>query len=807
MKSKKILRYFSIFAIAILAVLVLPGNVLAQTVDLKVDGSNGPVVKTAPTKITVTWSVGNPNLLKNCELIGDILGTLEISPPKDGYKEVDIPATGREESYLYEIECDKKDSGSISDSVSVKISATSTPQVTAKPQAQSGSGGISVDNVPLPVIGYVVKVILYIGILIVGYLIKFAAWGTSFVLSLNQSILDFDLSPFVIELWTIFRDIANLGFVLGIIVIAVATILRYKSYQAQTLLPKLIGAALLVNFSLVIAGSFVKVSDIFSNYFLAAISGNSQNIGAVMTERFSFQNILSNPNYSISDVGFFGLFGFSENTGLLTISSMVIVLVVGFIIFLTLLGFAGMLFLRYFWLVALLALSPLVWLLWVFPHTKQYWDKWWKNFIHWVIYAPTVLLFLYVTVLVLSKAGTSVKGLADSSVGGATAFLVSGASFGDIMISIVAAAFLIMGLKLAQSMGHGGTSLALGTAAKMGTWAKGRARNFSARTLNRGLKATRVEKGAQRLAGWAGGKRGIGGWVARQTAGRVGTRIIKGGAAAEEWAGEDFESAKKRYGGYDKKRLQAMAPGLSGIDRHAAISLLREKKGLDSETIKSMGGPESILAHKNTYDRWGKTKEFSDIEKSLGRNKEIQDAINGLNEAIASGISTNIDAAKTALGEAKDKFTSGFQREDWQGLGKMVFKENFSSLSEGDKEYRLGLAHDINADASGKKYYNITSQLDGDKMYNLFDDLIRAADSRAQLVDNVDAVLQNARPAGASEDNYDYSSIMNSLKGSSEALHKKLYERIKKSIVDDFVGTTTTGTAPPPAPSPPPGPS
>jgi hypothetical protein len=46
--------------------------------------------------------------------------------------------------------------------------------------------------------------------------------------------------------------VANLGFVLFIILIALATIVRYQDYEAKKLLPRLIAAAILVNFSIAI---------------------------------------------------------------------------------------------------------------------------------------------------------------------------------------------------------------------------------------------------------------------------------------------------------------------------------------------------------------------------------------------------------------------------------------------------------------------------------------------------------------------------------------------------------------------------
>src|SRR4030042_5966834 len=87
--------------------------------------------------------------------------------------------------------------------------------------------------------------------------------------------------------WQIVLNFANLGFVLAIIVIAFSTIFRRESYAMKQTLWKLIVAALLVNFSLVIAGAFINVSDIFSDFFL-----KQSGIRSPVAWRDAFTNML-----------------------------------------------------------------------------------------------------------------------------------------------------------------------------------------------------------------------------------------------------------------------------------------------------------------------------------------------------------------------------------------------------------------------------------------------------------------------------------------------------------------------------------
>ena len=68
--------------------------------------------------------------------------------------------------------------------------------------------------------------------------------------------------------WEVVRNLCNIFFIVALIAIAMATLLRVESYKYKDLLVKLILAALLVNFSLVIAQAILGVADTIQNQFL-----------------------------------------------------------------------------------------------------------------------------------------------------------------------------------------------------------------------------------------------------------------------------------------------------------------------------------------------------------------------------------------------------------------------------------------------------------------------------------------------------------------------------------------------------------
>jgi len=73
--------------------------------------------------------------------------------------------------------------------------------------------------------------------------------------------------------WAITRDLTNIAFVLGMVVIGLATALRYGDYQAKKALPRLILMVLLVNFTPVIVGVLVDAANILMKFFLTEAVG------------------------------------------------------------------------------------------------------------------------------------------------------------------------------------------------------------------------------------------------------------------------------------------------------------------------------------------------------------------------------------------------------------------------------------------------------------------------------------------------------------------------------------------------------
>ncbi|MGC9603246.1 MAG: hypothetical protein ABSF47_02135 [Minisyncoccia bacterium] len=340
-----------------------------------------------------------------------------------------------------------------------------------------------------------------------GYIFMLAGWMVNIATELNHQIL-MDSNALVKVGWGICRDIANLGFVLIMIVMAVATIVRYEKYAVQKLLPLLIGAAILVNFSLTIAGVLITFSDSLSATFTDKLTAST--ITDALAGAFNPQRLLLRdtdnpmPPDPASQGG--ALTGFSSAV-LIGISGLIFNIVFLAIATLSMATLALMLLYRYVYLSLLLVLAPLAWLFWVFPDLKYLFTDWWKNFIKWTFFLPASTFFLYLAVQSATALGkTQMFGGGIFTTSGLASIMSQGAQM------IVLTFLLLGGLIAAQKLGIHGADGAMKLAKKgkdatlgaVGRYGRTRATNVGRRVLAGGVDTegkTRFERWGASAAG------------------------------------------------------------------------------------------------------------------------------------------------------------------------------------------------------------------------------------------------------------------------------------------------------------------
>ena len=444
--------------------------------------------------------------------------------------------------------------------------------------AHADVGSWLLGNIGYGVIGKIAFGIGYIWAWIGGVVIGIEAWLIGVMLGINTGVFD---SQIVQTGFGISLAIANLGFVLGIIIIALATILRRESYGVKQLLWKLVVAAILVNFGLVIMAPIFGFTNSMSQYFLNCIDptvgcnapqgltfGKSMNdFGQSLVGAFQPQNgftALSKAPDTLTGTGAIGTVNpnitgaFGANAGqdlgklMIPILSLFSVAAALTVFVITLGALLIMLFIRYVYIAILAVLMPFAWLMWVFPKLSSNWSRWWNNFIKWSFFAPIVLFFLYLAIITAKSmsGGTAIESQNFATYTSSSNFIWANISnffsntFSPIISTLlnqfVFVALCIGGIFAANSMGIAGADMGIKALGEAKDWAVGKAvkigargRSAALRKLKQPIDALRQGKVTQSLEGipkkYGGGIiRGAVGAVTLGQAGKIETAIGRG---------------------------------------------------------------------------------------------------------------------------------------------------------------------------------------------------------------------------------------------------------------------------------------
>ncbi len=658
------------------------------------------------------------------------------------------------------------------------------------------------------------KVMLTIKDILVAGIMKLAATLTAASLTLTQKITTqiFDQNSFVYKGWTTFRDLANLGFVLGIIIIAIATILRIKSYQAQSILWKLVVAALIVNFSLMIGGAIIKVSDVFSNSFLQDITLNqnianrndpaqvSDKVSMMILENSKVSSVLTS-NSTVMNVASKDLQGDIQNIG--DVINLFIQILVAVFVSFVLLVMAIMFLLRYFYISFLLILAPGAWLLWIFPSAYRFWRDWWTHFLKWVFFAPLMLLFVKLSMIMMSNSSslgfTGLSGSPDQTGG------VHG--FDAIMLTLMSGAILIGGLKISQSLGMAGSSFILKQANKATSKAQGWAKNKTTRGAARVGRPmiTPVKKGAQ----WAANTR-VGRFLG---AGAVARGLTRGETSVRKKETEYREERRRMYAALNPEDVKKLASSVSGQDKEGLMQSLAEKGRIDPSVIKSLGygndkdGRESLVSFGEKLEREGNKKAADQVYVAASDNRSTLEArkkydsiytSDGIKKrtelelrALKGEISDDdykkelepFSSAEKGLSDARTAFDNKYNSSDNQRIiSQNMFGVDEKSLSESEKHDRLAHANYINNETSGNGFYGALRGVKPDQQTYLMKTLIKAVTKEAELTGS----LKKAYDSGVDKLN------STELKGFQDQLREfglvgqRLGNRVEKSVLGDM---------------------
>ncbi len=402
----------------------------------------------------------------------------------------------------------------------------------------------------------ILKYLAFIPLFITGILDFIAGTALLWVIRISD-VVSFTHNSAVNIGWPIARDFANILIVLGFIAIAVATILRFKEYEAKSLLVKLIVAALLVNFSLLICGVIIDGSNIIIRNFLSI--GSDSSIGGLFDFRFfnAAVALVNSPVDAAHAVEFMAKV--MGNVFYNIMSAIVLAL------------FAFLFLFRIVALWMLVIMSPIAFICYVFPATKGVWNMWWSNFVQWCIIGIPGAFFLYIGRALMASMSTNppvTPVLNEISAGAGVNQIFNALS--PFFTMLIPGLFLIMGFLFSLQVSAMGSAVAIGWARKAGGYAKA---------------------GAGRTAKWAGNRSGITqAWERAKVSGvgaLEGAGILTAGSKATADKKRKEEAIKPHEDRIDNIKDNAevariATSGATPEERAAAVKVLNKRGAIDA---------------------------------------------------------------------------------------------------------------------------------------------------------------------------------------------------------------------------------
>ena len=537
-----------------------------------------------------------------------------------------------------------------------------------------------------------------------GLIVALEAYFVGEILNINAGVFN---APIIQVGFSAALSLANLGFVFGIIVIAIATILRRESYGIKQLLWKLVVMAILVNFGLVIVQPIFNFSNQLTTYFLGCVQTGggcgtvstlegAKSFATALASAFQpqrdFLNTAQTSNTIASGMGGDISKIIGPTFGLILLAGAMIVIVM------TLATFIFMLLVRYVYIAILAVLLPLAWMLWVFPNTQSYFSRWWGSFIRWTFFAPVVLFFMWLAIMTSSQMSNSTsatagadtyKGLFGSNNTTATEQANSNGLggfaplVGNILNEIVLVGLMIGGMIAANELSITGSSATVGAMKSIGASAG----NYSLKQGKKGSRLAYQKAGGEKItAGLQEGRIGrqiqrlpllggaLGGIVRRgeSLAGRAISKASTNQALVDE--------SKKKLSDNPEELKRLLIGSMNKEDQLAAISKLVEKGELKGdENINGKNVKVFLDENPDVMKRFGQGLLGVNANKVLGSNKEIRDA----ERALIAGTTTDTKD----LDEAVEKFVRTLGKADVQ---KMNVNNIFAAETELSKALARG---------------------------------------------------------------------------------------------------------------------
>lgn len=248
--------------------------------------------------------------------------------------------------------------------------------------------------------------------------------------------------------WAIVRDTVNMFFVAALIYIAVTTMLgRNSSWQQQV--PRLMGFAILINFSKLLIGLMVDAGQVVMLTFAGALraigAGNFLSVFALNNNKLSETAFTTGTDAAQNAGSAFGLFAGSIASLILTVAALVLVGVI-----------LAVLAYRIVAIWALTITAPMAWFVGGMGGliSKGPYEKWWSNFKCAVLVGPIVTFFLWLTLAVAAagNVATSNGFITPGESRNVSSIAIAGFDADNLISFVIAFSLILVGLDAAQQV-------------------------------------------------------------------------------------------------------------------------------------------------------------------------------------------------------------------------------------------------------------------------------------------------------------------------------------------------------------------
>ncbi len=385
------------------------------------------------------------------------------------------------------------------------------------------------------------------------------------------------------QIWQTFRSLADVFFVVIFLVIIFSTAVStgIDSYTIKKMLPRLVVAAILVQFSYFLCGVVVDIGNILGSGVLTLIQHTIASANVPNQSGSAASPVLS------------GLTVFAPAAGIAAIAAgpaapailMALVgLLIGIVVFVVTLSIRQLL------INVLIVLSPIAFVLWIMPNTSKLFDKWKDNFI------KVILMFPFISLLF--GAGLIVSAVAQSNNGGSNGGV--GTILG-MLGPIIAFCMMPMAFKMAGTAMSGVT----GAVGRRGKAINDRAQNSQ---FAKDMKANSKGKQALKYQDAKGLRKVMRGAAIGGVGGMLGTAGSKRRIAAlaskhENDQGDQFEEQMKRVNngtGMTKDDYTELLSAKDGATTKAGIKVNEASRKKAIQMAAKSGNWEALRDVKNS---------------------------------------------------------------------------------------------------------------------------------------------------------------------------------------------------------------